>query len=350
MSVRILVTAAGGALAPLNIRLLKESRRHEVWVAGVDTRPDAAGRYFADAFAVVPPGDAPGYVDAIAELVERHSIDLVLPWSDEEALALAASRTAIEGTGARLACAPLETLEIMTNKAASYERLEAAGVAIPDWSLAADAGALRETVDRFVRDGREFAVKPLVARGNRGAIVVRNDVEGAQPYFASREWHMDARTFKADYLTSVEQALPAMVMERLFPPAYDIDVLAQDGELLRVMPRRRLNPAGVPFTGGVLAPDSEPLIALARSVTRALSVSWLYDYDVMTDAQGRPMVIEVNPRPSGSIAAAILAGMPFYDDLISLAKGEPLPGIAMPDPVAVIPFTDCRIVAVDALP
>jgi len=144
--------------------------------------------------------------------------------------------------------------------------------------------------------------------------------------------------------------LPAMVMERLFPPAYDIDVLAQDGEPLRVMPRRRLNPAGVPFTGGVLAPDNEPLIALARSVTRALSISWLYDYDVMTDAQGRPMVIEVNPRPSGSIAAAILAGVPFYDDLISLAKGEPLPNIAMPEPVAVVPFTDCRLVAVDALP
>jgi len=350
MSVRVLVTAAGGALAPLNIRLMKESRRHDVWVAGVDTRPDAAGRYFADAFAVVPQGDAPGYVEAIAALVEQHGIDLVLPWSDEEALALAADRAVVEDKGAVLACAPHETLEIMTDKAKTYDRLEAAGIATPDWSLAAGPDALAAAVDRFARDGREFAVKPLVARGNRGTIVVRNDVEGAQPYLASREWHMDAGTFKADYLASVERALPAMVMERLFPPAYDIDVLAREGEVLRVMPRRRLNPAGVPFTGGVLAPDQPALIDLAGAVTQALSVSWLYDYDVMTDAEGAPLVIELNPRPSGSIAAAILAGVPFYEDLISLARGEPLPAIAMPDPVAVVPFMDCRLVPVKALP
>jgi len=349
MSVRVLVTAAGGALAPLNIRLLRESRRHEVWVAGVDTRPDAAGRYFADAFAVVPGGDEPGYVEAIAALVERHGIDLILPWSDEEALALAADRAAIEDKGAALACAPRETLEIMTNKAATYEHLEAAGIGTPDWSLAAGPDALAAAVDRFARDGREFAVKPLVARGNRGTIVVRNDVEGAQPYLASREWHMDLRTFKADYLASVERTLPAMVMERLFPPAYDIDVLAREGEVLRAMPRRRLNPAGVPFTGGVLEP-TPALMALAREVTAAMGLSWLYDYDVMTAADGTPVVIELNPRPSGSIAAAILAGVPFYEDLISLAKGEPLPEIAVPDPVAVIPFTDCLVTPLESLP
>jgi len=350
MSIRILVTAAGGTLAPLNIRLLNESRRHDVWVAAVDTRADAVGRYFADAFDVVPPGDAPDYVEEIVALVERHGVDLVVPWSDEEALALSAKRASIEDKGALLACAPHDTLEIMTNKAKTYECLEAAGIATPSWTLAASADALHAAVDGFATDGREFAVKPLVARGNRGAIVVRNDVEGAQPYLASREWHMDVRTLRADYLKSVERTLPAIVMERLFAPAFDIDVLAEGGALRRVMPRRRLNPAGVPFTGGVLAPENEQLISLAAAISQALSVSWLYDYDIMTDAEGQPMVIEVNPRPSGSIAAAILAGVPFYDDLISLAKGEPLPDVATPGPVAVIPFTDCRMVAVEALP
>ena len=97
MKNRILVTAAGGALAPLNIRLMKQSRHSGVWVLGVDSRTEAVGRYFADAFALVPAGGDPGYVDSILALIERHRIDIVLPWSDEEALALAGGEGADRG-------------------------------------------------------------------------------------------------------------------------------------------------------------------------------------------------------------------------------------------------------------
>ncbi len=159
---------------------------------------------------------------------------------------------------------------------------------------------------------------------------------------------MDPRTFRADYIEAAVMSLPAMVMERLVPPAYDIDVLALRGKLLRAAPRRRLNPAGVPFTGGVVT-FAEPLLALARQVTEALSLDWLYDCDVMTDHAGEPVVIEINPRPSGSIAAAILAGVPFYDDLITLVQGEPLPEIPPLSEVAVVPFLDCLIVPLESL-
>ena len=160
---------------------------------------------------------------------------------------------------------------------------------------------------------------------NRGTVVVRRDATREIPYFGSRERHMDRATFDAEVRDRIADDLPVMVMERLMPPAYDIDVLARGGSVLRAMPRRRLNPAGVPFTGGVLAP-SDALMALADAVTAALDLDWLYDYDIMTAADGDPVVIELNPRPSGSIAAAILAGVPFYDDLLSLALDEPLSG------------------------
>jgi biotin carboxylase len=344
---RILVTAAGGALAPVNIRLLKESRRHTVWVLGVDARADATGRYFADAFAQVPDGSDREYAASILALIEQHRIDLVLPWSDEEALALAAQREPIEARGTILACAPLSTLQTMSNKAATYELLTRAGIAMPSWIKVDSREALRSEIQRSEREHGEFAIKPVTARGNRGTLVVRTDIEGVHPFMGSRELHMDIATFRRGYLDALP--LPAIVMARLFAPAYDIDVLTHEGKLLRAMPRRRLNPAGIPFAGGVLTP-TPPLLDLADRVTQAFGLSWLYDYDLMTDGSGRAVPIEINPRPSGSIAAAILAGVPFYDDLISLAKGEPLPKVTVPSDVAVIPYTDCRVVPAGALP
>jgi hypothetical protein len=331
----------GGTLAPLNIRLLKQSRRSAVWVLGVDTRADATGRYFADAFAQVPSGDDPAYADAILSLVIRHAIDLILPWSDEEALALAARRDDLRAAGAFLACAALSTLKIMTDKTATYRLMNDAGITMPMWHHVEERDVLTDHVERYARDYGEFAIKPVTARGNRGTIVVRKDIMGAENYMGSRELHMDIDTFRRAHLAHVP--LPAIVMERLFPPAYDIDVLAKEGVVLRAMPRRRLNPAGVPFTGSVLTPTRE-LLGLAERITRALDLSWLYDYDLMTNARGEAIPIEINPRPSGSIAAAILAGVPFYDDLIALRNGMDPTEVGLPGETMVIPFLDCHVV------
>jgi carbamoyl-phosphate synthase large subunit len=326
-------------LAPLNIKLMKQGARHEVWVLAIDQRADAAGRYFADAFAAVPAGSDVGYIDAVLELVEMHGIELLLPWSDEEALSLAANRERLAAKGVTLACAPIESLQLMTDKAATYRTLTEARIAMPDWVAVETDGALEAAIDRFEARG-DFVVKPIRARGNRGTVVVRRDAEGAAPHAGSREWHADPASFRRSLLAEVVRNLPAIVMERLYPPAYDIDVLAWKGDLLRAMPRRRLNPAGVPFTGGVLTPRDD-LMTLARQVTALLDVSWLYDYDLMTDRDGRPVVIEVNPRPSGSIAASILAGVPFYDDLFSLAKGDKIADIELPAEITIVPFVDC---------
>ena len=343
MKSRILVTAAGGTLAPLNIRLLKQTRHPGIWVLGVDTRAEATGRYFADAFAQVPPGDHPGYADAILALIAAHRIDIVLPWSDEEALALAADKARIEAAGAILACAPLSTLQIMSDKFATYELLAKAGIAMPRYVKVDTAAALAAAADRFVIELGEFAVKPVVARGNRGTVVVRKDIAGVQPYMGSRELHMDFETFRRSYLAAVHT--PAIVMERLVPPAYDIDVLAREGVVLRAMPRRRLNPAGVPYAGSVLTP-TKTLLDLAGRVAEAFKLSWLYDFDLMTNVEGEAALIEVNPRPSGSIAAAILAGVPFYDDLIGLVNGAAIADVVLPTETTVIPYMDCRILPV----
>lgn len=346
---RFLTTAAGGTLAPLNIRLLQRGARLPAWVLAVDARPDAVGRHMADAFAVVPSGAAPNYVDAIVDLVRQYGIQVVMPWSDEEALALAAQRERVEAAGAVLACAPYQTLLTMSDKAASLRALAAAGIRTPSWAIAED----RDTLDRLLTERRaatgEAVVKPLVSRGARGVFVIRDDIKGSLEFPGSREVHADWPTFDREFRASVDCHLPVVVMERLHAPAYDIDVLGWQGKVLRAVPRERVNPAGIPFQGSYFRFDPR-LLALAEAVTRAFSLSWLYDYDLMTTSDGEPVVIEINPRPSGSIAAAIAAGVPFYEDLIELAQGRmpavtgPLP----PDGQLVVPYLDCHVVAKSA--
>ncbi|MHA1567294.1 MAG: ATP-grasp domain-containing protein [Alphaproteobacteria bacterium] len=343
MTMRLLVTATGGALAPVNIRLLRESRRHDVWVLAVDLNEQATGRYFADAFATVPAGDAPDYAAAIAKLVQQHRIDLVMPWSDEEALALATAREPIEAAGATLACTATHTLGIMADKARTFETLGSAGIALPDWSLATTMDELTSAIDTLIARHGEIALKPLISRGNRNVYVIRRDITGVVDYMGSRETHLDLANFQRDHCRDLAAHLPVMVMERLYPPALDIDVLAWRGKLQYAVPRRRINPAGIPFRGTVFDQRGD-LIDLAAQITELLDLSWLYDFDIMTTRTGQPVPIELNPRPSGSVAASIIAGVPFYDDLLSLAQGDIAQPQTPPAPGrTVIPYIACHM-------
>ena len=154
--------------------------------------------------------------------------------------------------------------------------------------------------------------------------MIRKDVKGAHAVNYGRETHLDLVTFLGKYLDAAAALAPVIVMQRLFEPIFDIDVLAWKGEAKRVVPRRRHNVGGVPFEGNDVLPDPK-LIELGRQTADAIGLNWLYDFDVMTDGKGNPALIELNPRPSGSMPVSIAAGVPLLDDLISLAKGEPLP-------------------------
>lgn len=344
MSFTVLVTAAGGGLSAATVRALKASRRHALRVVAVDAgageRAPVAAQ-FADAFHRVPRGDAPGYVERVAGIAAAERVDLVLPCSDEEALALARDRAAVEASGARLAAADAALLEIMADKPASYRFLAARGLPVPRWALCRDPVELAAVLDDFRRAG-EFVVRPASGRGNRGVRVVRADIGGVRRSHSGREQHMDAATFARDHAPALAGELPLLVTERLGEPVYDIDILSWRGRAHRVVPRRRLNPEGMPFLGNVVEPRAD-LAALGARVAEALGLSWLYDIDAMTAADGTAKIIEVNPRPSGSLVAAVAAGVPLLDDLVSLARGEPLPPAPPLAAATVLPVTDLAV-------
>lgn len=338
MSFRLLVTSAGGGLVPQAIQYLRRQSRHgAVRVVAVDADPRAAGRHFADVFEVVPRGRDPEYVPRLAAIAARHAVDLILPWSDEEALAAVRCRDVLETNGRRLACADVRTLETLADKAATYTALEAAGLPVPIWRRAASLPALAAAVDELTGLGFDVVVKPSASRGGRGVCVIRADVQGPRAHGGGRETHLDVATFRRDHLNGYADSLPVVVSERLYEPTFDLDMLADGGRLLRAVARRRLNPQ-VPNDGHIIESRAD-LYELAPRLASAFNLTWLYDCDLMLATDGTPRILEINPRPSGSAAVAVAAGIPLLDDLISLALGQPLPAVPIPAGRVVVPFT-----------
>ena len=119
-------------------------------------------------------------------------------------------------------------------------------------------------------------------------------------------------------------------------PVFDIDMLAWQGAPIRVVPRRRVDSA-LPNEGHTIVGNND-LIELGSRLVEGLGLSWLYDCDVMYDSRSKPCILEINPRPSGSMAVTVAAGVPLIDDVISLAKGETIPDVAIPVDRVVVPY------------
>jgi biotin carboxylase len=213
-----------------------------------------------------------------------------------------------------------ETLQMLTDKSLTYEKLSDAGLYVPHWKKVNERSELLSVVEDMINVCGDVVVKPANARGGRGVYVISQSFMDGKSDSDFRESHVDLNQFLKLELSNQDSTYPFIVMERLQEPVYDLDILAWDGMPVRLVGRKRINSA-VPNDGHVIVDNAE-LIELGTKLVKLFNLSWLYDCDIMFDLQGRPCVLEINPRQSGSVAVSVAAGFPIFDDLISLYKGE----------------------------
>lgn len=108
---------------------------------------------------------------------------------------------------------------------------------------------------------------------------------------------------------------PFIVMEYLEGDEFSIDCLANNGELIRAIPRRKLD---------IYRQNIEyraDLIVIAQKLTKRFNLSYLYNIQVKYH-KGKAFLIEINTRMSAGIHKSSLAGINFLYLAIKLLMGE----------------------------
>lgn len=325
MKARILLTCAGGTMVPDLLTHLRGDPVLKPYLVGVDASPNAAGRAYADAFYQVPWGEDATYVDEVARIVAAEKVDLVLPGSDPEAFSLAAGRDRIAAAGAVVLVSPVAVLDLIRDKQATYRALQAAGLRVPEHVCVTSVDDLRSAISGFGYPRRSVIVKPVAGRGGRGMRVLVGSDEAPAAWIGggAREKRV-ANLAKPEEMNEWLADGTLMVMPLLHAPVHDVDVFAIHGKARAALVRRRFNPAGIPFTGNRIVSDPA-IMKYCLEIAEALGLDALHDIDLMTDDQGRPCLLEVNPRPSGSVVAAHVAGFPIMASAIAETLGTPYP-------------------------
>lgn len=322
----VILTPVDGPLVPALVSCLRASDLFRYRLTGAGPG-DAPGDLF-DRTAILPAPADPAYLEALCDLVRRTGAEVVAPLGDDDAWAVARGAKDILAAGARPLVSPLTVLERMADKFRTYTTLAAAGLAVPGYNAATEASGLLAAVAAQGFPDRSVVVKPVRGWCGRGLYVLcGRDEPPAWLGTGAREQRVEMFPDSSGGLD--EQRLaemagkgPVLVMPALRAPAYDADVLALGRGDYSVTVRRRHNPAGEPFAGVTVLND-RALSDYCAEVARVLRLDALHDIHVMTDHQGRSVVLEVNPRPSRSLAATLLAGLPMFDWAVARLLGEP---------------------------
>tara|TARA_X000000950_G_C13885536_1_gene648649 strand:- start:1561 stop:2616 length:1056 start_codon:yes stop_codon:yes gene_type:complete len=341
---KVLITSVGGFLGSQNVEQLRKTFGKKIWILSSDVRNLSDVNSLSDINIKLPKGDDKNYIAQVIKYVKKYKINFILPCSDEEAISLSNNLKKFEKLNVLVACQSPDINKIISNKIKTYEVLKKNNIDVPEFRVAKSSVELSNYINFFYKNYKAVVIKDPKARGNRGTIIITQDIKGCKEFNESKELHMSLSFFKKNKKKIINSKYPKLLCERLLSPCYDIDVLAKDGNFLYSVSRERLNPAGVPFKGNIIRRNKK-LDTLVKKIVDLLRLSWLVDIDVMTKTNGDPVVIEINPRVSGSSVVSIIAGVPFYKWLLELNLKKNISFTKHPkDGLTVLPKVVCEII------
>ena len=336
------ITACGGDLAQNAMQALQCNSDIDFTIHGFDTDANVGSRCVADYFHAVPNGADHGYVSQIREIIKKEGLDVLLPWSDEEAVALAPFRDEFLDYGCKVIVSPQSVIEVVCDKALTYDKLSHAGIRTPEYVVATTPNDIWVAAQNFGFPAVSVVVKPSGGRGGRDVhVLLGNDHQPEWLGAGRREQRVDTKNLER-VLGSFVEGERWLVMPCLSSPVYDVDVFCKSGETLGCYVRERINPAGIPFAGNILRADSS-ITEYVTGIANVLELDSLHDIDLMTRPGEGPVLLEVNPRPSGSLAALPALGIPLLEAVLATNKGV---HIDLPIPLSdtVIEIPERRVV------
>jgi predicted ATP-grasp superfamily ATP-dependent carboligase len=256
--------------------------------------------------------DPEGFVSAVADFVTEHPTRVILPTGDGVISTLMPHRDRFAELGCVLALASNCALEIATDKDRTLEVARKLGIEQPRTMRIDSLGDLPEVLSQFTFP---FVLKPTVSwtglSGHRvqpvevinrdEAADVTQQVLAAGSSVLAQEWACGRREGVTLFIVGGEaRAACAHVAYRTHPPLGGASVMRES----------------IPIRPDIYEP--------ALSLAKAIGLEGVCEVEFRRDANGRPLLMEINPRLAGTIENAVHSGVDFPMLIWQWATGLPV--------------------------
>lgn len=241
------------------------------------------------------------YLDWCLHFCREKNIAIFVP--GKEASLVSAARVQFAAQGTRVMCAgSQEVLHLLHDKARFYQTV--------DMQLAPPAAfRVFENVEQFDAAYRELrqshaqlCVKTSVSVYGLGFSVVDEERSSAQLLLAGVPYHIGLDDLRRGF-AAMDGFRTMLLMEFLDGHEYSVDCVGDNGRLICAVPRKKALVAGQ----GQTIDLREDILESARQLTAAYGLNGVFNVQFREGRNGLGL-LEINPRMSGGIGMACLAG------------------------------------------
>lgn len=235
------------------------------------------------------------------DFCREHAIDIFVP--GKKARFFAANCHNFESTGTRLlSAAAADVLDLIDNKARFYNELASDIALPPDFQVAIDANSFSKAFRTIRGKHEQVCVKPAKSVFGLGFRIL-DECRGSVTHLVQGIEYQIPLVELEHSISNIANFAPMLVMEYLEGPEWSVDCVADQGNLVTSVQRKKPK-----FSGHPQVIDNVPEIHTSvEKLIKRYSLNGLINVQFRAGRNGI-RILEINPRASGGLAMACLAG------------------------------------------
>lgn len=324
--ISILISAVGHATSPGLLNSLKNNGERKIKIIGVDMDPSVIVTNLVDEIHQVPPFSDPNYTDKILEICKKFSVDVYYARQEKEAIETSKRQNEFNDLNVKvIRPGPHQVLEISNNKGKFHEFFEKKRIPHANYKIIRKYSELEDALYDLGFPKKNVFLKPTESTGGRGAILVSKE-----SLYNKEMREVDLTPYSLNSICDIfsqfkESEFPEIIaMEYLPGRYYSVDVLSKNGQTFYVVPKIRIKGNASNTIIGQVDLNSA-VIDQAKKACKAFEFSFLQNYEMKMDENGKPIIYDINPRGGASLAFCTAAGVNLMYYAVKMALGENFP-------------------------
>ncbi|WP_288174360.1 ATP-grasp domain-containing protein [Sporofaciens musculi] len=305
----ILLSASGSPSMPGQLECFRRNGERNIRIVGMDMSDEPSARYLVDTFYQVPAASEKCYCDIVLDICKKEGIDIYFPNISAEVSAVALRLGEFEAIGTIVSIADQKAVEITNNKLSAYRFLKTRGIGVPDFYPVYSAKDFVKGCRKLGYPNRPVCLKITEESGSRGVRII-DAARNRYQIFA----HEKPNSFFTSYddmlsiLSSTEALDEMMLVEYMSGNEYTVDLLADHGNILYMAGRENVvSMMSIAQESVVSKIDSA--YEMCRKIVKALELDGNIGFDFMKDANGNPVLMDINPRITATVSVIAAAGV-----------------------------------------
>jgi len=267
-----------------------------------NANPHAAAARVAHQFMVEPTGlDTEAYIDWCLDFCREHRVDIFIPGKESTTLAGQHARFAAIGTRVLSAAAPA-ALELIHDKARFYAELDLPGAPLAETRLFENLAQFDAAYAELRRRYPKLCVKPSKSVFGLGFSILDEERSSAALLIAGAQYHIGLADMRRG-MEELGQFRTMLLMQYLDGHEYSVDCVGDQGRLVAAVARKKPMQAG----RGQLIDMRQDILDACAKLAADFGLNGCFNVQFRENGE-QLHLLEINPRMSGGIGMACVAG------------------------------------------